>query len=148
MNITMKYVMATVLLCTGTRAHMELLYPAPFRSQFNPQVTEATKDINQKNPLTPEQFPCKGYQKDMDSPTGLGKPTAEFTTGGTHNFSINQNTAVHGGGSCQLALSYDKGKSFTVIHSYLGSCGFPGKYDFTMPSDAPTSNQALLAWVS
>lgn len=54
-------------------------------------------------------------------------------------------SATHGGGSCQLALSFDNGESFHVIKSMEGGCPLTTTYDFDIPSDAP-SGHALLAW--
>ena len=54
-------------------------------------------------------------------------------------------SAMHGGGSCQLSLSYDNGATFQVIQSMIGGCPLTTKYDFTIPSDAPIGT-ALLAW--
>lgn len=32
-----------------------------------------------------------------------------------------QGTAIHNGGSCQISLSYDNGKTFRVIKSFIGN---------------------------
>jgi hypothetical protein len=53
--------------------------------------------------------------------------------------------ATHGGGSCQLSLSYDNGTTFYVIQSMEGGCPLVTTYQFTIPSDAPNGN-ALFAW--
>jgi hypothetical protein len=55
--------------------------------------------------------------------------------------------ANHNGGSCQASLSYDKGKTWTVIHSYVGNCPLAGEssFDFAVPSDAP-SGEAVFSW--
>ena len=54
-------------------------------------------------------------------------------------------TATHGGGSCQLSLSYDNGGSFYVIESMMGGCPLTTTYDFKIPSDVANGN-ALFAW--
>lgn len=54
--------------------------------------------------------------------------------------------ATHGGGSCQISLSYDRGASFHVIHSMVGGCPLKSSYEFTIPSDAPSCDNALFAW--
>jgi hypothetical protein len=51
----------------------------------------------------------------------------------------------HGGGSCQLSLSYNNGTSFHVIESIEGGCTLQFKYDFTMPKDV-ANGDALFAW--
>jgi len=71
-------------------------------------------------------------------------------------------SAVHGGGSCQISITYDqnpsKSSKFTVIKSFQGGCpisaagnlpanpenALPG-LPYTIPSDAPTGS-AVVAW--
>ena len=53
---------------------------------------------------------------------------------------------MHGGGSCQLAMSYDNGASWNVIYSIIGGCLVEGlTQDVKIPADAP-SGEALFAW--
>jgi hypothetical protein len=54
-------------------------------------------------------------------------------------------SATHGGGSCQLSLSYDNGATFYVIQSMEGGCPLTTTYDFTIPGDVADGN-ALFAW--
>ncbi|KAA8641514.1 hypothetical protein EYZ11_012652 [Aspergillus tanneri] len=54
-------------------------------------------------------------------------------------------TVTHGGGSCQLSLSYDNGRTFKVIQSMIGGCPLQSKYGFQIPADA-AKGQALFAW--
>ncbi|KAI9696896.1 MAG: hypothetical protein M1820_007971 [Bogoriella megaspora] len=56
-----------------------------------------------------------------------------------------QGSATHGGGSCQISLSYDYGATFRVIKSIIGGCPLTEKYNYAIPSYAP-SGTALLAW--
>jgi hypothetical protein len=66
--------------------------------------------------------------------------------------------APHGGGSCQISLTYDTAPTassrFTVIKSFMGGCPVltagndaPGPYvlSYTIPEDAP-KGKAILAW--
>lgn len=123
-------------------AHMEIQFPAPFRSKFNPNAVEI--DYTNTAPLDPSgaNYPCKGYHVDLGTPAG--KPTATFAPGGSYNFTV-VGGAPHGGGSCQVSLSYDKGQSFTVIQSIIGGCPLSSSYDFTIPADAP-EGEAIWAW--
>ncbi|KAK3344196.1 hypothetical protein B0T25DRAFT_320455 [Lasiosphaeria hispida] len=123
-------------------AHMEMSFPPPFRSKFNPHATNI--DYSMTAPLSGDgsNFPCKGYQSDLGTPAGAS--TATFAPGSTHNMTITGG-AAHGGGSCQAALSYDGGKTFTVIKSIVGGCPLSSNYDFTIPDDAQGGN-ALFAW--
>lgn len=89
--------------------------------------------------LVGSNFPCKGYQKNTP-----WRATAKYTAGETYNITL-AGSATHGGGSCQLSLSYDNGKTFKVIQSMMGACPLQSKYDFQMPEDVANGN-AVLAW--
>ena len=136
-----KGLMAT-LLAGSAAAHMQMDFPAPFRSKANPFTTNV--DYSMQAPLSPDgsNYPCKGYHSDLG--TDAGRPTANFAQGQTYNISI-VGGAPHGGGSCQISLSYDKGKTFTVIESIIGGCPLKQHYDFTVPADAQ-AGEALLSW--
>jgi hypothetical protein len=54
-------------------------------------------------------------------------------------------SARHGGGSCQISLSYDNGHTFKVIESVIGDCPLLSQYNFKIPKDA-VNGEALLAW--
>lgn len=56
-------------------------------------------------------------------------------------------SANHGGGSCQISLSTDGAKTFTVLQSIVGNCPAAGtsQLDFTIPADAPAGDH-VLAW--
>lgn len=125
-------------------AHIEMSFPPPFRSKFNPNADPGSIDYSMTAPLkdTGADYPCKGYHVDFG--TASGKSTATFVPGQTYNMTT-AGTASHGGGSCQLSLSYDKGASFTVIESYIGNCPLAGKYDFTIPTDTQ-AGEAIFAW--
>ncbi|KAK3948597.1 hypothetical protein QBC32DRAFT_364921 [Pseudoneurospora amorphoporcata] len=125
-------------------AHIEMSFPPPFRSKFNPNADPGSIDYSMTAPLkdTGADYPCKGYHVDFG--TASGKSTATFVPGQTYNMTT-AGTATHGGGSCQLSLSYDKGASFTVIESYIGNCPLAGKYDFTIPADTQPG-EAIFAW--
>lgn len=45
-------------------------------------------------------------------------------------------------------MSLDRGKSFVVIHSYVGGCpsGQESSFGFQLPTDTPASDEALFAW--
>ncbi|TXT12793.1 hypothetical protein VHUM_01194 [Vanrija humicola] len=125
---------------------MEMQYPAPFLSKFNPNTLPSNIDWSMTNPLHADgsDYPCKGYNHVLGTPEGA--VTATFAQGGAYNFTI-VGTAFHGGGSCQASLSYDGGRTFTVIQSIIGNCPVfgSGNFDFTVPSDAPAGN-AVFAW--
>lgn len=123
-------------------AHMQVSYPPPLRSKFNPNADNI--DYSYTAPLDPSgaNYPCKGYLSDLGTPSAAS--TANFAPGGAYNFTV-AGSATHGGGSCQVSLSYDKGKTFTVIQSIIGGCPLSSSYPFTIPSDAP-EGEAIWAW--
>lgn len=127
------------LLATIASAHIQMSKPYPIRSPLNKNAT-GKKDYSYTNPLdsSGKNYPCKGYQNDPWS------SQATYQPGGSYEMEL-EGSATHGGGSCQISLTYDLGKSFHVIESMLGNCPDPKKYEFTIPSDAP-SGKALLAW--
>ncbi|KAM5462247.1 putative DNA-directed RNA polymerase [Microsporum ferrugineum] len=112
--------------------------PFPIRSPLNKENTN--KDYSYTSPLRSDgsDYPCKGYHKDPF------KPTAQYKAGGEYSIEI-VGGASHGGGSCQVSLSYDAGQTFKAIKSFIGSCPLTKRYKFTIPSNAPSGN-ALLAW--
>lgn len=130
-------------------SHMIMKTPTPFA---------ASKLAEDNGPLLPDgsNFPCKfGYDAEGASnvmPLG-SKQELSFLGG-----------ATHGGGSCQVSLTYDtaptKSSKFKVIHSFIGGCPArnaagnigssaktedPDKYEFPIPDDIPQGD-AVLAW--
>lgn len=127
-------------------AHMEMSSPYPINSNLDPAVPDGLKDYSYTSPLDADgsNFPCKGYQTGY-STSYISK--ANYTAGQTYDMSLT-GSATHGGGSCQISLSYDNGATFKVIKSMIGGCPLQSNYTFTIPSYAPSSDEALLAWVS
>ncbi|KAK0386585.1 hypothetical protein NLU13_6420 [Sarocladium strictum] len=129
---------------TLASAHMEMIEPPPFRSKVNTHATQ--KDFDMTSPLAGDgsNFPCKGYISDFGTPAGAS--VATYSPGQSYKFTISGG-ASHNGGSCQASLSYDKGKTWTVIHSYIGNCPLQGEssFDFTIPADTP-SGEAIFSW--
>lgn len=138
-------------LVAAANAHMLMSSPKPFAS---PQLSNGPLDPSGSN------FPCKS--------TGGG-----FVSGGnTNTYALGSKqelaftgSAVHGGGSCQISISYDenptKESQFKVIHSIEGGCTArdtpgnlpansadfknPNTYEFTIPKDLP-AGKATIAW--
>ncbi len=68
-----------------------------------------------------------------------------IAAGSVMDFSL-AGTATHGGGSCQISMSYDMGASWNVIHSIIGGCMIEGMdLNVNIPSEAP-SGEALFSW--
>ncbi|KAF0328164.1 extracellular protein [Colletotrichum asianum] len=135
------------LLVSQGMAHMAMTYPPPLRSKENPFSTSANIDYSITSPLSASgsDFPCKGTLNLLG--TAAAQSVATWQAGQQYNMTI-AGGANHNGGSCQAALSYDKGQTFTVIHSYIGNCPPAGtsSFKFTVPADAPASSDALFAW--
>ncbi|KFY69532.1 hypothetical protein V498_10453, partial [Pseudogymnoascus sp. VKM F-4517 (FW-2822)] len=129
-------------MATTSLAHMQMSDPPPLRSSFNSKATN--KDYSMTNPLsdTGSDFACKGFLSDLALPDG--DPVATWKAGSSQKFTI-AGTASHMGGSCQASLSTDSGKTFKVIHSYIGNCPLEPDYKFTVPADTP-KGEAVFAW--
>ncbi|KAL9619990.1 MAG: hypothetical protein Q9160_005459 [Pyrenula sp. 1 TL-2023] len=130
-------------------AHMEVIKPYPIRSPVDPDVQN--KDYDYKVPLAGDgsNYPCKLYHNDspqVSKATYTAGQSYQMTVAGAMELSGGSEDAVHGGGSCQLSLSYDNAQTFHVIKSIIGGCPIQKTYSFTIPSFAPSSNSALFAW--
>ena len=97
-------------------------------------------------------FPCKGYLKDLSGPEGGSNKT--YVAGRQATFQTEGVDAAHNGGSCQVSLSFDQGKTWKVIKSFIGNCvrsdggNFFSKdqvYNFTIPTEAKAGD-AIWAW--
>lgn len=125
---------------------MEMIEPAPLRSRNNKHAN-GNVDYDMTSPLdgSGSDFPCKGTLNLVG--TEQGASVADYAPGQEYKMTIDGG-AFHGGGSCQASLSFDKGKTWTVIHSYVGDCpSGTGKtsYPFVIPADTP-SGEAIFAW--
>ncbi|KAL8279132.1 hypothetical protein RQP46_008388 [Phenoliferia psychrophenolica] len=147
------FIVAALAAATFSLAHIELLFPPPINSKFDPQTLEANKDYSMTSPLGLEDttatsgygfaYPCKGYN--TAALIDALNPVATLEAGS--DFSVNMSgTATHGGGSCQFSLSYDQGKTFAVIASIIGGCPTAEAYAIPIPKDVPAGTKALFAW--
>jgi hypothetical protein len=136
---------AAMLTAPVVTAHLELTSPFPLHSKLDSKVPDSLKDYSMTSPLATDgsQYPCKGYIAAASDP--LMAPVKTVAAGSSVNYQIG-GTATHGGGSCQMSMSYDNGKSWNVIQSIMGGCMVEGQsLDVTIPSEAP-SGDALFAW--
>jgi hypothetical protein len=144
-------ILAVFRLATLGRSHMLMSTPVPYG-----------KSSLDNSPLQDDgsDFPCKNRTGVYDPegannimPLGSVQPL-EFI-----------GSAVHGGGSCQISITYDLQPTnvsvFKVIHSIEGGCPAkntsgnldsgsatspdPYTYSFTVPPSLPTGN-ATIAW--
>ncbi|KAG6041505.1 hypothetical protein E4U41_003808 [Claviceps citrina] len=122
--------------------HMQMLDPAPFRSKHNSFSSDIDYSMTSPLGVSGSDFPCKGYHALLDTPQG--QSVATWQAGRSYSMSL-EGSATHAGGSCQLSLSYDKGHSWTVLHSFIGACPLTPRWEFALPADAP-AGEALFAW--
>ncbi|KAK6910824.1 hypothetical protein I203_104857 [Kwoniella mangroviensis CBS 8507] len=141
--ITRTAILSSLLFASGAFAHCQLAWPFPLHSPLNPATPEAIKDYSNTSPLiTDGTYPCKGFINNPSSDMGS---VATFSAGSSMNYTI-AGTATHGGGSCQISMSYDQGSTWNVIYSQVGGCLVDGMTTtITIPSEAPNGD-ALFAW--
>lgn len=138
---------ALALLSTAINAHMIMATPTPFNNETIDNSPLSSSGSN---------FPCKL----------TGDPATFYNAAGiTNNMAVGQQqtlsfrgSAVHGGGSCQLAITSDKQPSTTttwqVILSIEGGCpstdgNGPSTYSFKIPAGVTPGNYVLAwTWVS
>ena len=144
-TLNMQTITGFILFCLlrPSWAQVEMSWPYPINSNLDPAVPYDERDFSYTRPLysNGSNYPCKGYQTQTPY---VSKAT--YVAGQTYNMTLT-GAATEGGGSCQLALSYDNGETFKVIESMIGGCPLVSAYNFTIPSFAPSSTEALLAWV-
>ncbi|KAL1704680.1 hypothetical protein EV121DRAFT_259339 [Schizophyllum commune] len=131
-------------LVASVSAHMEMTSPPPLRSKANKNAGQNI-DYSMTAPLEADgsNFPCKGYLDDTEGKESV----ATWQAGSSQQITITGG-ANHGGGSCQLSISEDEGKTFKVIKSFEGAC--PANLgDNTLNVDIPTdvkNGDVVFAW--
>ncbi|RKU40161.1 hypothetical protein DL546_002229 [Coniochaeta pulveracea] len=132
---------------TLVSSHCWLSNPPSLRFKGNPN-TGSDVDYDIASPLgSLSDLPCKGYLRLLGTPEA--NPVATWTPGQTYKMTISAG-ATHMGGSCQAAVSVDKGQTFHVIKSFIGSCPTPGAsnsdFSFKLPADTPATDTGIFAW--
>ncbi|KAJ2980386.1 hypothetical protein NUW58_g6957 [Xylaria curta] len=135
-------------LVAAVNAHMKMATPAPFDPEH---LNNSPLDASGSD------FPCKfgvGY-------SATGGTTNTYELGSSQQLSF-IGSAVHGGGSCQVVMTYDnpptKDSKWKVIHSIEGGCPAKGtegnlaenpdakspfSYPFKVPSDIPSGKGVI-----
>ncbi|OWT38197.1 hypothetical protein C362_04064 [Cryptococcus neoformans Bt1] len=133
----------SLLAASGALAHLQLAWPYALHSTLDPETPEEIKDYSMTSPLlTDGTYPCKGF---INNPESNMYPRMTWDAGSTVNYTI-AGSATHGGGSCQISMSYDNGTTWSVIQSWMGGCPIDAMTaEVTIPTDAP-SGYALFAW--
>ncbi|KAL1686508.1 hypothetical protein GGG16DRAFT_96791 [Schizophyllum commune] len=131
-------------LVASVSAHMEMTSPPPLRSKANKNAGQNI-DYSMTSPLEADgsNFPCKGYLDDTEGKESV----ATWQAGSSQQITITGG-ANHGGGSCQLSISEDEGKTFKVIKSFEGACP-ANSGDNTLNVDIPTdvkNGDVVFAW--
>lgn len=137
---------ALIAVCASSaNAHMQLSWPYPLHSTFNPKTPENAKEYSMTSPLLAGgTYPCKGF---INNPAGSPYMDSVVTwkAGQAINVTV-AGSATHLGGSCQFSMSYDQGATWNVIQSYMGGCLTDSTtIDVDIPSEAP-SGDALFSW--
>lgn len=121
-------------------AHMQMSYPPPRKSKFNPNVPLDQIDYSMTNPLLADgsNFPCKGYSK--------GPIVATFNAGDTIPIQMD-GSVFHMGGHCQWSISYDD-TQFLVLKTVMKDCfvGTGLNLQVTIPSTAPQCDNCTFTW--
>ncbi|TID18052.1 hypothetical protein E2P81_ATG11021 [Venturia nashicola] len=140
-----------------TQAHMQLHSPASLNASNNPHTT-GPPDNRLHYPHNccgrKTEYPCRGYLNLLGTPAGA--PTVTWAPGSRQSWSMAGPAPLggtHYGGSCQIGLSLDKGKTFRTITSYEGNCPHRNgsedsagqMFNFTVPNDLPVG-EAVFAW--
>lgn len=128
-------------LAASVSAHMKLGTPAPLGDNSDPNYLGPLERFNEQAP-----FPCRGQ---LDKFAG-SKIEATWAAGSQQYFTL-QGDTPHYGGSSQVSLSYDEGKTWKAIKSFPGSC--PNRlgtddqtFTFTVPQEARDSDNVLFSW--
>ncbi|CZR66551.1 uncharacterized protein PAC_16452 [Phialocephala subalpina] len=129
---------ALVAMTPSTLAYQTMRIPTPLRYTFNAFIGNSTPD-NYTEPLTADQFPCKGYLADMTS--GIAQSVTTYQAGKPAWIILTGDSIS---GSTQISMSGNNG-SLTVIHSYEGNVSIKDQQqlDFTFPSGSPTGPVVL-----
>ncbi|CAG8561197.1 6301_t:CDS:2 [Ambispora leptoticha] len=159
----MKLFSIFALCVVAVSAHTSMLYPLPRGHPQNPNAAEndtecITAPLNEcKNSTKVKTFPCGGYPIDS-------KITQIFHAGEVINVSFwnsnfsngpqpgreHDDQARHNGGQCEFSLSYDGGKTYTVIATYHKTC--PDIYfnwTVKIPAAAPSCDnpgKCIFSW--
>ena len=131
-------------LSTLILAHMQMLIPSPLRDPHANRANEP-KDYNILQPLHADvsDFACKGWHLNTPWTT-----VATYEAVGTYDMTL-KGSVTHGGGSCQLSMSFDGGSEFKIIQSMEGGCPINKRYRFKIPKELGKGRKrstGLFAW--
>ena len=125
-------------------AHISLSFPPSRRNQLSKYyLNSGLVNYNLRSPLLVTDdhftFPCKGFPK--------GPSVATFND--SKLTVILEGTTVHGGGHCQIGVSYDD-KTFIVLRTVIANCLLDTKsYSFDLPQNSKGGDMTIFwTWIN
>ncbi|KAF3761831.1 hypothetical protein M406DRAFT_267088, partial [Cryphonectria parasitica EP155] len=141
---------SVVLFGTAVQGHMIMANPVPYGKYANPSIDNSPLDSSGSN------YPCK-VTSDPDTWYSQDKIDNTYAAGSSQTLSFT-GSAVHGGGSCQLALTNDMQPdaqtSWRVILSIESGCPTTdgttaATYNWTVPEDLEAGKYSFAwTWIS
>lgn len=169
--------LSALALMGAAQAHMHLHYPPALGGDNNKFTKVPDVQFNYPYGCCQAQFtakkwdmgPCRGHLNKLN--TDEGRPVVTWTAGQNVEFqlsgqqikgsgpdytnpSINVVGGDHYGGSCQVGMSFDEGKTFKTIATWQGGCPHRGKgidpanqkFNVKLPDFLPSKERAVFAW--
>lgn len=125
-------------------AHISMSFPPSRYNQLSKYYSDSgLVNYNLRSPLTvpPDyfSFPCKGFPKG---------PSVAIFDSNTITVTL-EGTATHGGGHCQLGVSYDD-NTFVVLRTVLNNCLLDSMtYSFDLPENISNQNLTVFwTWIN
>jgi hypothetical protein len=118
------------------------MYQNTLLTLFSMSLVFAKAHVMMKEPnnggvdTEPAKQLCKGAKGKHATPLKAGSSLRVVLSG----------TATHEGGGCQFGLSYDGGKTFTVIMTTDDKCPMTQQYEVPIPANAPSCSNCVFAW--
>lgn len=134
-------IVAVLMSAHISHAHMRMDAPVPRRSPLSTYAQRTnTVDYDLSSPLNADgsNFPCKRYTAEPVVNSYSAGGVIPVTIGGSAN---------HNGGHCQFAISYDNGKTWTVLLTVVRDCiKTQFSYQVPIPLGAPSCTNCVFAW--
>lgn len=136
-----------VTLASVCQAHISLRYPCIRKTHFEECVNAPIPDVDIRSPVGTFANISSPLCKHLSPPSKLTVIKAGETLQTAYDIG-----AIHGGGHCQWALSYDGGKKWVVFNTVIRKCfktaqpGVKHVIPVKIPKDAP-NGKAVLMWL-
>ncbi|RIA91932.1 Lytic polysaccharide monooxygenase, partial [Glomus cerebriforme] len=129
-------------------SHSSMSFPPTRSHPLNKNAADIDFDcilapLNGGSGCAPKKFPCGGYPQDK-------KIVTTFKAGEVIS-DKQKDQARHNGGLCEFSLSYDGGKTYTVIATYKKTCPdiFFDGWKVKIPENAPSCDSpgnCIFSW--